>query len=208
MDKLALLVKFVVFAVTLFWAMAVTITPYLEPTGTIGFDDEGVVGEHEHAGQVRNMSTSFAKWVYNGGDGACHQRASRSFFLNGNQMPYCARCTAIFTGLAVGMTVVLFIFIDDIKWWLLVIGFVPLGIDGTVQLVTTYESNNILRLVTGMLAGIVTSILIGFIIEEYVKLYREHKERKWLANQDAGRQAGTLEEDIQPPIEQNRMFKK
>ena len=222
-DSLATAVNLIMLAVILFWALAVIIAPYLAPAGSIRFDDEGVVGEHEHEHLTSNISSGFARWVYESGDGACHQRASRSFFLNGNQMPYCARCTAIFGGLAIGIAIPLFVMITDVKWWLLAVGFVPIGIDGTVQLVTSYESNNAFRLATGLLAGVVTSILIGFIIEEYVKLYREHQEKKKAQvhgagsnsaapnpqqPQPEGAQVGTFEEDIQPPMEQNTILKK
>jgi uncharacterized membrane protein len=228
MDKISQVVKFIVFALTLFWALATIVTPYMLPSDSVNFGDDGVVGEHEHEQETTNMSSPFARWVYGSGDGACHQRASRSFFLNGNQMPYCSRCTAIFTGLAIGMFIPLFVLITDIKWWLMAIGFVPLGIDGTVQLLTSYESNNALRLMTGLLTGVVTSILIGFIIEEYVKLYREHQQKKVAKATDqaptreakpesstppqvpegGSTQVGTLDDDIQPPIEQNTMLKK
>ena len=41
--------------------------------------------------------------VYSSGDRLCHQRADRSLFLNGNEMPFCSRCTAIWFGLAIGL---------------------------------------------------------------------------------------------------------
>ena len=36
--------------------------------------------------------------IYQSGDALCHQKSERSFFLNENQMPFCARCTAILVG--------------------------------------------------------------------------------------------------------------
>jgi hypothetical protein len=49
---------------------------------------------------------------------------------------------------------------------MLVGGLVPIGLDGGIQLVTSYESNNVLRLFTGSLAGIVTMLAVGLITFE------------------------------------------
>ena len=58
----------------------------------------------------------------------------------------------------------------------LVLGMIPMGIDGTVQLLTDYESNNLLRFITGTTAGIVAGLAIGFIIAEigYIVIRRRH----------------------------------
>jgi len=40
-------------------------------------------------------------------------------------------------------------------------GLVPIGVDGGLQLVTEYESNNLLRVATGLLAGMVLALLLA-----------------------------------------------
>jgi uncharacterized membrane protein len=39
--------------------------------------------------------------VFPAGHFICHQRADRSFFVNGHQMPVCARCTGLYAGAAI-----------------------------------------------------------------------------------------------------------
>ena len=99
-------------------------------------------------------------------------KESRSFLLNSNQMPYCARCFGIFLGFAIGAGIITFVIID-LKWWLLVVGLLPIGLDGGLQFITDYESNNILRLFTGSLAGIVTLIAVGLITVELSNLFKQ-----------------------------------
>ena len=62
----------------------------------------------------------------------CHCRPERSFFWRGRQFPLCARCTGQLAGLLL----------------------LPMIADGTVQLLTRYESTNLRRLVTGTLFGL------------------------------------------------------
>lgn len=80
----------------------------------------------------------------------CHCRDDRSFHWKGMKFPICARCT----GMLVGTLVVLIL-----GWWLLpsfpmgVLMMMPLIVDGTVQMRTSYESTNIRRFLTGILFG-------------------------------------------------------
>ncbi len=152
-----------------FWLMGNIISPYLAPAGTIDLGEDGLTGHvpsaEDNAAQIDNIDSAFARVFYDAGDGNCHQHASRSFFLNDNQMPFCARCTAIFVGIVIGVAILMFLMIElNIIW--LVLGMIPMGIDGTVQLLTDYESNNLLRFITGTSAGIVAGLAIGFIIAE------------------------------------------
>ena len=100
----------------------------------------------------------------------CHQLPSRSFFVFGKQMPVCSRDFGIYFGMLLGALA--FPFISGIRStkllpvWILIGSMVPIGIDGGVQLVSqytsipfigTYESNNPLRLATGLLIGMAMS---------------------------------------------------
>ena len=45
----------------------------------------------------------FCSILYTSGDKFCHQLSDRSIFINGNQMPFCTRCTAIWLGVTIGI---------------------------------------------------------------------------------------------------------
>jgi len=157
------------FAILLFWLLGNISSPYLAPHGTIDFGNDGLVGSGDKTDEIALINSSFARFFYRMGDANCHQHADRSFFLNGNQMPFCARCTSIFLGLAIGAAVLIFLELELHIFWIL-LGLVPMGIDGGLQLFTDYESNNVLRFITGSLAGIMVGIALGYIVSEVGKI--------------------------------------
>lgn len=95
----------------------------------------------------------------------CHQMPSRSLFLLGEKIPVCVRCFGIYLGLFLAL---IFLFlrksivnIPNKKEVILIIFLVlPMAVDGFVQLLTSYQSNNPLRFITGLLFGI--GIIYGF----------------------------------------------
>jgi uncharacterized membrane protein len=149
------------FVLTTVWAALVVLAPYMVPAGTLT-DLSGKVGFHDNDLLFEGLSpVPYA--VYWAGDAECHQLANRSFFLNGNQMPFCARDVGLFLGLAVASGVVTFVRYKIYPPFVLA-GLVPIGIDGGLQLVTDYESNNALRMATGLLAGVVLALLLAHFI--------------------------------------------
>ena len=81
----------------------------------------------------------------------CHQLPDRSFSYNGYQFPLCARCTGIVFGEVISIIAILCsVRIDWIYAFALVL---PLAIDGGLQYIKILQSNNIRRVVTGVLAG-------------------------------------------------------
>ena len=98
----------------------------------------------------------------------CHQKSERSFFINGNQMAFCSRCTSIILGIAIGVGFMFFykFELNDRFIFIILIGFIPVGVDGLGQLFGFWESTNLIRFITGILVGIVTGIAIGAIIDE------------------------------------------
>ena len=80
----------------------------------------------------------------------CHCRPDRSFFYKGRKLPICARCTGELVGVLLSLLSCAF-------WlppaWVLALMLLPLIIDGTVQQLSSYESGNIRRLLTGILFG-------------------------------------------------------
>ena len=82
----------------------------------------------------------------------CHQRPDRSFFIRGKQFPICARCTGILIGYVVGIVIAVITRCRYNLYFLILL--LPLIIDGGIQQIYSIESNNIRRLITGILAGI------------------------------------------------------
>lgn len=81
----------------------------------------------------------------------CHNRSDRSFFIRGQKLPLCARCTGIFIGIILGIIIFL---LYKIKISILILLLFPLCIDGFSQSFFCYESTNNKRLFTGLLFGI------------------------------------------------------
>ena len=156
----------IIFLIVFIWSLGLIIAPLTLPPNSVK-DLTGKVGIIDNEEITKNMNP-YAKHYYEAGDFNCHTIKERSFFINGNQMPFCARDVAIFFGLAIGLGLVLFIRIP-LKWWWLIGGLVPIGLDGGLQLITSYESNNLFRLLTGGLAGLITSFALGWVIYDMSK---------------------------------------
>ena len=161
----------------LIWTMLQFLGPLLLPENTVS-DLTGHVGVTNNQDINEDLGEPWSS-VYNCGDILCHQKASRSFFLNGNQMPFCARCTAIWLGIAVGLGFMFFykIRLNEKFIFIMLIGLVPIGIDGLGQLFGFWESNNLTRVITGILIGIVCGLAIGIIIDEINEIYNERKTK-------------------------------
>jgi uncharacterized membrane protein len=163
------------FCITFAWVLIQFLAPLSLPAGSVK-DLSGVVGKVDNANQTAKMNP-FARWVYEGGDVNCHQKASRSLFVNGNEMPYCSRDLGIFIGMMLGCGLGLYIVLD-LKAWYIIGGLTPLGIDGVGQLMGLWESTNPVRLLTGGLAGLITGIALAFIfyvVEDYLRDRRKAK---------------------------------
>ncbi len=95
------------------------------------------------------------------GYGLCHQLPERSFFAAGHQLPVCARDTGIYVGFAVGLIVLAVIAGGSrptrLPRWpvaLLALLFVVMMIaDGLTSYALVRESNNSIRLLTGLGTG-------------------------------------------------------
>lgn len=80
----------------------------------------------------------------------CHTRNDRSFFYKDKKFPICARCTGELIGII--LAPLLLIFYKPSFYFSLIL-MIPMLLDGFTQLLTKYESNNIKRLITGLLFG-------------------------------------------------------
>ena len=148
------------------WLSLLLFSPYMIDNGTTG-DLSGVVGKYDNKEVIEEMNF-LAKFIYYVGDLNCHQLSQRSYSYNDNQMSFCVRDTGIFLGLVLG-----FMYASRKKIILtlpLVIAtLLPIGLDGTIQLLTDYESTNPKRLITGLIAGVVTGIAIKIIADSLDK---------------------------------------
>ena len=164
-------ISFVFFLICFIWTLLLFIAPFALPTGSVN-DLSGLVAVCDNEHQISTMPFPWNS-IYSSGDRLCHQIADRSFYLNGNEMPFCSRCTAIFVGLTVGLGFIAFykIELDERFIALIFIGIMPLGIDGIGQLFGFWESTNLIRVITGILTGIVCGISIGLIIDELKMIF-------------------------------------
>lgn len=145
------------------WAVVVLISPWTLPAGSVP-DLSGRSGSLDNMDSIEEMNP-LAAAVYVIGDIYCHQRLDRSFTMNGNEMPFCARDLGIFLGLAVGMLMVLVIR-PGFRLWLFIVLVAPILLDGGMQLLGLYESNNAVRMITGVLGGGGCSYLLGHVADE------------------------------------------
>ncbi|MEM4161191.1 MAG: DUF2085 domain-containing protein, partial [Thermoplasmata archaeon] len=173
---------FVLGIIFLIFALLLILVPYMLPSNSLNLGEKGRVNIFDFQNETEKMP-QVAREIYAFGDIMCHQHASRSYFLNGNQMPFCARCTGIFFGLAIGTLCLGFVNMD-IKLWLIFLLLAPMGVDGVTQDFLTflhYESTNPVRVITGLLGGFALALAIAFIVRsigEMRKLERELRARR------------------------------
>jgi len=143
------------------WLVLTVTAAYMVPAGTVT-DLTGTVGTYDNKELIREMSP-LPRAIYWAGDIECHQIAERSYFLNDNQMPFCARDLGLFIGAALGLGLVTF-YRYKIHPVLLFVGLAPMALDGGLQMLTDYESTNLLRIVTGAIAGLATALFLAHML--------------------------------------------
>jgi uncharacterized membrane protein len=86
----------------------------------------------------------------------CHRKPERTFQIKGHYFPVCARCTGFYISMAVYLIYAFFFYVNY-NITLLIIAvllLLPAFIDGTTQFFHLRESNNPLRLITGLMGGL------------------------------------------------------
>jgi uncharacterized membrane protein len=124
----------------------------------------------------------------------CHQIPERSFFLDGRQLPLCARCTGTFLGAMLGLVVILLrrrsraSHLPPPAVLVLLVTFIGLwALDGLNSYLTffpgaphLYEPRNWLRMSTGMLNGLA---MIAFVFPVFsYTLWREPANERVVKN--------------------------
>ncbi|HJU91316.1 MAG TPA: DUF2085 domain-containing protein [Pyrinomonadaceae bacterium] len=98
-----------------------------------------------------------AKGIYGAFAVFCHQLPERSYFIDGNQLAVCSRCTGIYAGFA--FTLLLYPLIRSLRnpviprpSWLL-LAALPVAIDFSVNFFGFWYNTHTSRLLTGALLG-------------------------------------------------------
>lgn len=93
----------------------------------------------------------------------CDQLPTHSFFIGGYQICLCARCLAIYSSLLIGGLLLAYLRkrrpIKALAFWTWVLLVLPMALDGGTQFFGWRESNNALRVLTGVLFGLATAWL-------------------------------------------------
>lgn len=107
------------------------------------------------------------KLLYFMGRSVCHQLPERSFFIQNNQFPLCARCTGIYIGMLLGLLYLLIRKRDKgnrppaIKQLIvMVICWIPMMVDGVTSYVGVRDTNNLIRFITGLFFGVFIPVFI------------------------------------------------
>ncbi len=169
---------FVLFTLFSLWISLQFLAPLAISENSVQ-DLSGLVAVSDNEYTIGNMDFPWSL-VYSAGDRLCHQKAERSFYINGNQMPFCSRCTAIWLGLAIGLGFMVFYRIELNEKFVvaILIGLVPIGVDGIGQLLGFWESTNVIRVITGLLIGVLCGIAIGVILDEIktLNIFKNNKK--------------------------------
>lgn len=98
-----------------------------------------------------NWEKTWIKLMNFGAKIGCHQMPERSFFIKGYQFPICARCSGAFLGEIIAVLLILLKINVNILWAIILL--LTMGLDWFLQQINWVESNNIRRLITGILGG-------------------------------------------------------
>ena len=175
---------FAVLVLNLVWTAAIFLAPLTIAPGTVAYQVGGA-NMMDHM-DVWSTLPWYTAAVYAFGDIQCHQIWSRSLWINENQMPLDSRMTSMYIFANFGLlaavfarpavsagTVIMSVMPRRLQNALarfgperagviiVVLGLLPIAIDGFTQLWTPYESNNATRILTGIPGGFVGGLLVG-----------------------------------------------
>jgi len=153
--------------------LAMVASPLTIPEGTVQ-DLDGNVGKVDNWEVLQNVPWP-QRLIYIIGDINCHQQSERSFELNGNQMPFCTRDLGLVIGASVGLAAFA-IWGRKANWVLLGIMLLPMALDGGLQALTSYESDNLVRMTTGALAGFAVGWGGGSLIRDFFSVKKASED--------------------------------
>lgn len=192
---------FVVLILSLIWTVSQFVVPYAIPPGTaVGLD--GSANQVDNGDLFNTRMWFYPQVIYYLGDAQCHQLSYRTIWLNGNQMPMDARMTSIYLFANLGLITAMFAIpstsisqgiVNTLprawrEWGrkhlgpillagiVVVLGILPVAVDGFYQLLTPYESTNAMRVLTGIPTGWVSGVLVGVMITSIRQVDLETEE--------------------------------
>jgi uncharacterized membrane protein len=91
----------------------------------------------------------------------CHRIPERTFNIRGHYFPVCSRCTGFYIAAFCYFVFVYFFYVEYTTPLILIaiLMLIPTFLDGFTQLLGSRESNNMLRLFTGLIGGIGLAII-------------------------------------------------
>ena len=104
----------------------------------------------------------------------CHQQPERSFFLEGNQFPVCARCTGLYVSAAAGLAG--WVAAKAASRWrplsfdprlairLIVIGGIPTAVSLATGLVGVWEGSNAIRALLAVPLGASAGAIVAAVV--------------------------------------------
>jgi uncharacterized membrane protein len=134
---------------------------------------------HTHGG---TMGTSLADALYLGFSKICHQIDGRSLHLFGAKFGVCIRCTSIYFSFLAGLLIYPFIRsldsrrVPDKRWLLLAV--VPMAIDAMLNDLAIHQSDDVTRVVTGSVAGLIFAFYVLPLFIEAVTQLSDHRNPK------------------------------
>lgn len=104
--------------------------------------------------QISNLDI-FARFI-------CHRIPERTFNIRGHYFPVCSRCTGFYIAAFSYFIFVYFFYVQytTILIILAILMLIPTFSDGFTQLIGSRKSNNLLRLLTGLMGGVGLAILL------------------------------------------------
>ncbi len=192
---------FVLFILNLIWTASLFLAPFTIPPGSFAYK-VGAANWLDHE-NIWETFPLYARLAYSFGDIQCHQLWFRSLWLNGNQLPIDARMTSMYIFANFGLVAAAFaapanttsqvmlnampgfvrrrlsrMRVERAGALIVVVGLLPIAIDGFTQLFTTYESNNVTRILTGIPGGFVGGLLVGAMLMSLRQLTLEIHEMR------------------------------
>lgn len=92
----------------------------------------------------------------------CHRIPERTFQIKGHYFPVCSRCTGFYIGAFSYFILAYFVYIEY-TFFLILMAFlmlIPTFLDGLTQLIELRESNNVIRVLSGLTGGVGLAILV------------------------------------------------
>ena len=124
------------FIIFLIWFLLQLIAPLALPSNSVK-DLSGSTAVEDNEETIEHMSFPWNS-MYGCGDRLCHQKSERSLYFNGNQMPFCTRCTSIWLGMAIALGFMIFYTIKLNEKFMLIVIMGLAGVGSKRRLTSEY----------------------------------------------------------------------